>query len=99
MEPVDTVKWVNDVLLNYEMQSENSQDSALVIIRKSPKKEYKRALVRFTDMIIKEQTDSKRLNYDLFNYFMELLVQSIIRLCQKVFVMLMMKMKIRCMHH
>lgn len=61
VEPVDTVKWVNDVLLNYEMQSESSQDSALVIIRKSPKKEYKRALVRFTDMIIKEQTDSKRL--------------------------------------
>jgi len=61
MESVDTVKWVNDVLLNYEMQSESSQDSALVIIRKSPKKEYKRALVRFTDMIIKEQTDSKRL--------------------------------------
>ncbi|MBR4840748.1 MAG: hypothetical protein IK005_09765 [Paludibacteraceae bacterium] len=59
MEPVDTTKWVNDVLLNCKAQKDSSLDSALIIVRKSPKKEYKRALFQFTDVIIKEQTDSK----------------------------------------
>lgn len=60
VEPVDTVKWVSDVLLNYEVQKDSDLDSALVIVRKSPKNEYKKALYKFTNLIIKEQTDSKR---------------------------------------
>lgn len=59
-ESVDTVKWVSDVLLNYEVQKDSDLDSALVIVRKSPKNEYKKALYKFTNLIIKEQTDSKR---------------------------------------
>lgn len=60
VEPVDTVKWVNDVLMNCEVQKDSDLDSALVIVQKSPKKEYKKALYKFTNLIIKEQTDSKR---------------------------------------
>ena len=60
VEPIDTVKWVSDVLLNYEVQKDSDLDSALVIVRKSPKNEYKKALYKFTNLIIKEQTDSKR---------------------------------------
>ena len=60
VEPIDTVKWVNDVLMNCEGQKDSDLDSALVIVQKSPKKEYKKALYKFTDLIIKGQTDSKR---------------------------------------
>lgn len=59
-EFVDTVKWVSDVLMNCEVQKDSDLDSALVIVRKSPKNEYKKALYKFTNLIIKEQTDSKR---------------------------------------
>ena len=60
-ESVDTVKWVNEALLNYDMQTDHRTDSALIIIRQFPRKEYKETLYRFKRFVITEQIDSNLL--------------------------------------
>lgn len=58
-ESIDTVQWVNNVLMKSEIQSDPNFDSALIVIRQSPKNEYKKALSRCVRLISEEKTEAR----------------------------------------
>lgn len=54
-ESIDTVQWVNNVLYDLENEIDSSLDSVLIVVKESPKNEYKKALSKSVKFFSEEK--------------------------------------------